>query len=384
MTQNNVKFRRTIFRLSLASLCLASSVQAWAQDATADSSLKLSGYVSLVGGKVLGGTIYAGPTQIVGVNCPCYVADWSNAGVYGKDFSFTPESRVGVQVKYDFNRQASVVVQVVSRGTDPTPSIQWAYGSYKLNQNWEVQLGRKRIPLYYYSDFQDIGVSYPWVTPPPELYGWEVTNYNGASLRYSASLGDSNVNASVFTGKENLSDSRYEKLYFPSGKTQVSWKQLIGGDVEVSNGPLTLRAVYAQSTARVINSASAYDDSAAVKAFGLAANVDFDKWFVLAEFTELTRNFTADAYKVSAPAMTVGAGLRLGKWTPFVNYARYTESTTDASKYQAQSYRRASLTVRYDLDANSAMKTQWDRNVDVTQNFGGSTSALRVSYDRVF
>ena len=54
------------------------------------------------------------------------------------------------------------------------------------------QVGRKRIPLYYYSDFQDIGLSYPWVSPPPELYGWEVTNYNGGSLRYNDSFGDTN------------------------------------------------------------------------------------------------------------------------------------------------------------------------------------------------
>ncbi|GAB3355292.1 hypothetical protein GCM10027395_05950 [Giesbergeria sinuosa] len=360
---------------------------ALAQETNSESKLKLSGYVSIVGGKTISGTLdsnYSGPTNIKDTDCPCYVADWSNAGVYGDQFTLRPESRIGIQGKYSLNDKAGLTVQLVSRGTRATPDLAWAFASYKLNENFELYLGRKRIPLYYYSDFQDIGVAYPWVSPPPELYGWEATNYNGASLRYNRSMGDTSLTASVFAGQEKVRSSRYQKLYYPVDRTKVQWNNIIGGDVEVNHGPLTLRAVLMGADARTTNrnEANFVDSEAALRAYGLAANLDFDRWFVLSEFTQLTRKYAE--YKVTAPAVTIGAGMRLGKWTPFINYARFKESTTDLDQYAPGTYHRTSMTLRYDLSSSSAVKAQVDRNIDETNNFGGHSTVFRISYDRVF
>lgn len=375
-------------------LLLGAALSASAQEATTspspntESKLKLSGYVSLVGGKVTNGSLdagYTGPNTIKDVQCPCYVADWSNAGVYGDEFTLRPESRIGVQGKYTLNEQAGLTVQLVSRGTRATPDVAWAFGSYKLNQNFELYLGRKRIPLYYYSDFQDIGVAYPWVSPPPELYGWEATNYNGASLRYNRNVGEATLTASVFAGQETVRSSRYQKLYYPAGKTQVRWKDIIGGDIEVNHGPLTLRAVMMGAKASAYNNDPASADvngQATMRAYGLAANLDMDEWFVLSEFTQLTRKL--DGYKVTAPALTVGAGMRFGKWTPFINYARFRERTTDSQAYTVGNYHRSSVSLRYDLSSSSTVKAQVDRNTDDSNVFGGHSTVLRISYDRVF
>lgn len=377
------KLRKAVLlTLSCSTLMAALSVQA--QEAQSD--FKLSGFLSIVGGKVTQGsfdTNYSGPTQINGSTCPCYLADWGNAGIYTKSFSLKPESRVGVQLTYKPNTSTSFVGQLVSRGTDGTPNLQWAYGGYKLNANWEVQVGRKRIPLYYYSDFQDIGLSYPWIATPPELYGWEVTNYNGASMRYNGALGEFNLNASLFVGAETAKDPLYQKLFY-SQKSEVSWKNLRGGDIELSRDALTLRAVFLQANVRSQVFDLDIDDPAKLQAYGLAANLDFDDWFVLSELTQLSREFTQAHYKVTAPAMTIGVGKRLGAWTGFLNYARYTEKSSDEDIYKPQKYARTSFTVRYDLDSTSAVKAQIDRNKDSSNNFGGNATVLRLSYDRVF
>lgn len=349
-----------------------------------ESKLKLSGFLSIVGGSISGHNeaAYEGPAAIDGKVCPCYIADWGNAGIYTGTFSLKPESRAGIQAKYTFNPQLNVVTQLVIRGSDAKPRVQWAYGSYSPSKKLEFQLGRKRIPLYFYSDFQDIGASYPWVGVPPELYGWEATNYNGASMRYKTGLGDSNVSMSLFMGSETVNDSLYNRLYYDS-QTRVTWKKLVGGDVELSHGPLTLRAVYMQTTVRSTNPTEELDDTARLKAYGVAANVDLEKWFVLAEATQLTRDFEA-GYRVTAPAVTIGAGYHFGDWTPFINYARYTERTDHLEIYAPQSYRRASITLRYDIDARSAVKAQVDRQKDVTRNFGGDSTIMRIAYDRLF
>lgn len=366
---------------------LLASIPVQAEEAAADSKFKLSGYVSIVGGKTINGTLdadYSGPLSIRNTQCPCYVADWSNAGIYGDQFTLRPESRIGLQGKYTLNDQAGFTVQLVSRGTKVAPDLAWAFASYKLDQNFEVYLGRKRIPLYYYSDFQDIGVAYPWVSPPPELYGWEATNYNGASLRYNRSIGDTSLTASVFAGQEKINNSKYQSIYYPVGRTQVRWNDIVGGDVEVNHGPLTLRAVLMGANVSTVNKnqANPVDSQATLRAYGLAANLDMDKWFVLSEFTQLSRKYSD--YKVTDPALTVGAGIRFGKWTPFINYARFKERTNNSDLYQVGNYHRRSGSVRYDLSSGSSIKTQIDRNVDDSNVLGGHSTVLRISYDRVF
>ncbi len=137
----------------------------------AEPGIKASGFLSVVGGRAYGRNTgsYEGPEFIDGRPCPCYIADYSNAGIYTESFSLAPESRAGLQLKYTVNPQLAAVVQVVVRGSDRNPRVQWAYASYSPSRQFEVQLGRKRIPLYFYSDFQNVGMAYPWVSPPPEV-----------------------------------------------------------------------------------------------------------------------------------------------------------------------------------------------------------------------
>jgi len=367
-----------------AGVVAAASGPALAQEPAADSALKLTGFMSVVGGRVLGsnlGADYTGSPTIAGQQCPCYVADWHNAGVYDHSFALDQESRAGIQAKYTVSRDLNLVAQIVIRATDFKPSVQWAYAAYAVDRNWEVQFGRKRIPLYFYSDFQDVGAAYPWVSTPPELYGWEAANYNGASVRYKNAIGDTNVTASMFAGGETVQDSKYYKL-LSTGATKIRWRNLVGGDVELSNGPLTVRGVYMQANINSANPAIGLDDHAHLKAYGIAANLDFDSWFVLSELTQQTRDF--DGYRITTPAATVGAGYRFGAWTPFVNVAKYTERTSDSAAYQPISWTRSALTLRYDLDARSSFKAQVDHHKDRTRNFGDTVNVVRLAYDRLF
>ncbi|MFZ6753054.1 hypothetical protein ACO0KY_06715 [Undibacterium sp. Dicai25W] len=385
MTSVKIPLRYKFFASLLGVLSFSVS-NAYADDADKTSNLKVSGFLSIVGGRTFSGELpanYAGSPVINGTSCPCYTADWSNAGVYNNSFSLQQESRAGIQASYALTKDFIVTGQVVVRGTDSTPNVQWAYASYKLNNEWEIQVGRKRIPLYFYSDFQDIGVSYPWVSPPPELYGWEVTNYNGASIRYRTSVGDNNLAFTAFGGREKANDSLYEKLNY-TGRTDVTWSNILGADAQLERGPLTVRGVYVQADVHVVNALNALDSSAKLEAYGVAANLDLDDWFILSELTQLKRTFTNAGYTVTAPAYTIGAGYRYGSWTPFINYASYKEKSSDLTQYQPQSYKRTSATLRYDIDAKSAVKVQLDKNQDVTNNYGGNVNVFRISYDRLF
>ncbi len=70
-------------------------------------------------------------------------------------------------------------------------------------------------------------MAYPWVNTPPELYGWEVTNYNGIRLRNRSNFGDVFVNSSIFVGSERVKDGRF-MLAYGQKNTDVAWNPLVG------------------------------------------------------------------------------------------------------------------------------------------------------------
>lgn len=361
---------------------LAHSLPAAAADG---DGLKLSGFTSLVAGRVVSGQLPAADSEtgvLAGHPCPCYITDWANAGIYGDHWSMAPDSHVGLQARYAINSQWNAVAQVVVRGADTQAHLEWAYLTYAPSRNWEFSLGRKRIPLYFYSDFQDIGSAIPWVSAPDELYGWEATNYNGASARYRTQVGETSVNASVFAGREHVHDSAYDRIVYGTGGTDVIWSGLVGADLELIRGPLTVRGVYVRTRTAAINPGLELDDHGRMHAYGIAANLDFDNWFVLSEVARQVRD--TDGLRVASPAYTLGAGYRWGKWTPFINYARYKEQSSDRDLWDPSTYGRGSVTLRYDTDSQGSFKIQYDLHKDLTHNYGGDANVVRVSYDRLF
>jgi hypothetical protein len=347
-------------------------------------STRFSGFLSIDGGEVLSGSFHGPMPNNPAYSCPCYLADWTSTGMYSTGFSFKPETRAGVQADIKFNDQFSFTAQVTDRADDTSPQLQWAFLTYDFMPNWELTVGRKRIPLYYYSNFQDVGIAYPWVTPPPELYGWEVTNYNGVSLRYNVKVLGFRTTSSVFTGTETVLDDRY----YLSGSTDninASWKNIWGADTEWTKDWLTMRLVYLLANASTDDITIGARSEARVHSYGIAINADFDDWFVLSEFTADDRSYNTNYY-VNAPALSVGAGYRFGAWTPFLNYGWYYENTNGLDQYPTPArYKRTSLTLRYDLNPTTAFKLQWDNYEEAAiSNLTGNSKVLRIAFDKTF
>ena len=82
--------------------------------------------------------------------------------------------------------------------------------------------------------------------------------------------------------------------------------------------------------------------------------------------------------------VSVGAGVRIGQWTPFINLAQYREITTDPS-YATQNYRRGSLTLRYDFSSTYSLKVQLDKYSEFHgTSFASDSTVLRLAFDMVF
>jgi hypothetical protein len=370
---------------SLARLLALSALALHACFAQAQGSLRLSGFASLVVGKVLGGD---SDTLSPTASCPCFIADWGHGGVYGPRWQAKQESKLGAQAVYTLTPALSATAQVVGRGVDGIKAdLEWAFVSWKAAPGWELQVGRKRLPLYFYSDFQDVGYAYPWVRVPPDVYGWDIVNYDGANLSYATELGGWTLRANAYAGSSRSKDNLYTRFYY-ADRQDVAWKAMRGADIEFANDWLTLRANYHRSRASQLDYSSGTametidPSSSGHDAYGLAANAELGNWLIRTEAGVFDRS----KYLYKARFHLVGAGYRIGKFTPMLTVSGYREIYPDpADAALAQKFATTSLTLRYEVTASMALKFQYDALRDSSiDRYNGSSRVVAVSLDTVF
>lgn len=381
---------------------------AWAQN-TSGVEFVGSGFLTVGVGKMLGGT----KGNVSDYDCPCFNADYAQAGVYENKsgLQWKPDTKLGVQGSAFFdNRRFGVTTQLVARGArDGEINLEWLYGSYKVNDKVTVQFGRKRLPMFYYSDTQDIGVALPWAHLPPQLYGWEAVNYNGANVMFQDAIGDWTATLNLMAGSETFKDSGYWKVYTGRrSQTDVRWKNIVGGDLTLQKDWLEVRFVHLQSkTQTKIVKKGTWDPATQTydgaldddwwpqpafkqRIYGMAVNVDYDNWLVRSELIRIDR----PGQSFRDFASIVGVGYRWGKWQPIITHSRYWgEAVRDrfgnpADSSALEGHYTVALTLRYDLTTSSAIKLQYDRQNDQSgrnwsPNYGNSR-LLTATYDMVF
>lgn len=385
--------------------CLALA-PAWAQSGV---EFVGSGFLTVGVGKMLGGT----KGNVSDYDCPCFNADYAQAGVYENKsgLQWRPDTKLGVQGSAFFdNRRFGVTTQLVSRGArDGNVNFEWLYGSYKVNDKVTVQFGRKRLPMFYYSDTQDIGVALPWAHLPPQLYGWEAVNYNGANVMFQDAIGDWTATLNLMAGSETFKDSGYWKVYTGRrSQTDVRWKNIVGGDLTLQKDWLEVRFVHLQSkTQTKIVKKGTWDPTTQTydgaldddwwpqpafkqRIYGMAVNVDYGNWLVRSELIRIDR--PGQGFRDFASI--VGVGYRWGKWQPMITHSRYWgEAVRDrfgnpADSSALEGHYTVALSLRYDLTTSSAIKLQYDRQNDQSgrnwsPNYGNSR-LLTATYDMVF
>lgn len=353
---------------------------------------KGSGFLTLAAGTILNGSATQNAS---GYNCPCFISDYAQAGIYEKGgLKWQPDSKLGLQGSATFNDRFSLTGQVVMRGADGGQfDFEWFYGNIKFNDNLTLQVGRKRLPLFYYSESQDVGLSFPWVHLPPQLYGWEIVNYNGANLLYKDQWGDWSSGMNFFTGNETVNGSDYWKIYY--GKDSISnsrWSNIIGADLSLSKDWFEARLLHIQSSMHnaLPPPPLEFVDNNLQKIYGISFNADYRQWVARSEFLYINRQ----GYYGGDHSQLYALGYHFGKLMPMLTFNGYQQSNA-ADQTQAEAHSTTSLLLRYDLTTSSAVKVQYDhwQNNAQPEYFSvnpntvvpnGTVNLLSASYDRVF
>ena len=369
-------------RITAAAVLVCASAGAQAFDD------KWSGFGSLVAGQTFGACTEGELASAFNDNCTRYIADWSHAGIYDDKASIRPESRVGLQWTGNFTDSLSATAQGVARlGPGQKADLEWAYLTDKISSSWTVQVGRKRLPLYYYSDFQDVGYAYSMIRPSPDVYGWDVVNYDGANVDYSTDIGDWSLRATGYAGGEDSRKNKYS-LVFSDQAQELKWKDIVGSSLELSNDWLTLRASYTQSGFQQIDPATGAPQQLASgaytghqKFYGVAANVDWQDWQVRSELAATNRH--DQGYKATFGYVDVGR--RIGQFMPTVGYSVYREQSTVGADYVPEYNRTVSAALRYEVTKSSDLKLQFDHDLDHSAVIvTGDAKVVSIAYDFVF
>jgi hypothetical protein len=359
-----------------------------------------SGFMTLAAGSTLnGGT----PQPNSGFKCPCFISDFAQAGVYQAGrVQWQPDSKLGLQGTATFNPNFSITSQAVLRGAAGGQlDFEWLYGNLKINDQLTLQLGRKRLPLLYFSESQDVGLTYPWIHLAPQIYGWEIVNYNGANLLYRTQWGDWSSSMNLFGGNETVNNSGYWQMYNGRNtRTDSRWSNIAGADLTLNKDWFETRLVYIQSDIQNTNPFSATPSAFGTKTpqsiYGISFNVEKEHWIARSELMYINRkaSYGEDFSQVFA------LGYRIGQFLPMVTYNNYRQAqrldvAAGLNPNQSEAHSTTSLLVRYDLTNSSALKLQYDhwKNKAQAQFFianpytavpMGTADLISASYDMVF
>lgn len=197
-----------------------------ASAAADDDGLKINGFASLVGGKTFNSD----------GNTNRFQADVPNAGSYDDKLNFKPDSIMGLQFSKQLTKEISITTQLTAAGqTDFDAEIGWAYLKYEFSPTQYLLAGQQRLPLFFYSDYIDVGYAYHWIRPPTEATGAIMNNFTGVLFSQSTRLGNWDTTASVYAGAADEDLAQF-------GPTSAD--DIYGLVLASSNDWLQLRATY--------------------------------------------------------------------------------------------------------------------------------------------
>ena len=330
------------------------------------AEIKLNGF-----GSVAIGTVIEGEE---------FLADFPKTGIYDTDLSLDPDTSLGLQLSSYFTDDFSLIAQVAVHGaSDYDPALEWLYLNYYLTPELSVQAGRKRLPLYYYSDYFDVGYAYYWIRPPPDVYTWQINNYNGVSLLYETALGQWDTSVNVYYGSEESEDNELLGLLF-GASVDETWKNMIGIVGTMSNNWLEVRLTHMQGLIdRKISGVSVIND-VEQQFLGMSVNLTFDSLLILSEFN----NYRQPDNDVEYNAYLLSFGYQIGELTPHITRSGFKQEINKLGN--DEQHNTTSVGLRWDVVDNIAVKVQYDNVKDegVIVPIKGDSKSVSFAVDFVF
>ena len=348
----------------------------------------------------------------------------SYGGYSEEDLTFN-KNLLGLQISGKVADKLTATAQLISRSGDAyTVNAEWAYLTYQASSNTKIRVGRLRTPFYMYSDSLDVGYTYPWITPPREVYSLPFNNLDGVDVYTTFAMGSFDTAVQAYFG------SFEDELDFSGVAAATKTRNQMGLTASLGKDWWTIRGAYHQADLTIdVSQAPLTSDltmggfAGLLGSFGFAANgdkllleedkttfielglnIDTGRFVAAVEHTELDPTDSLLAKSVRDYAM---GGVRVGDWLIHLTVARakdeasHPESgipagvalpvvgSTDfligtlqaVAQSQVEERKVVTLGTRWDVTSGTALKFQLDR---VDNETGGDQSVLSVALQTVF
>jgi hypothetical protein len=371
-------------------ISIASLVILLASPTMAD--VKFSGFGSIVAGQTLN------DNEIL-------TADFYDVGLYKNTLTFKAESVLGLQITADIAPDLKATGQVVAKGTDEfKPDLDWYYLTYKASDDLTLMAGRRSLPMYYYSEFSEVGYAYPWIRPPSNLYWWQVTQFNGIHASYDFSTVDYSNSITVFYGNEYSTNNK-EMLYYaklgsrqlnnlPIVNVEENWTDIIGFNINIIGDIFDARLVYFRNDRERIDTNTAGDKAVRASAsgfshefFGIGGNVNIDNLTIIYDANYVKYD---DTVGTVFPTYLISAVYNVDQYQPYVTYSKADHWQTESvNEKNYEEHYIASVGLRYNLSSKASAKLQYDHFEEEGDNptgwdYHGNSRTVTAAVDFIF
>lgn len=170
--------------------------------------------------------------------------DFSQSKAATSDWGWATDSRLGLQLDADFNREWHAAVQWVARnhaGNFLEQNLEWAFIRWRPQDNLDVRVGRLGADAFLLSDYRNVGYAYPWMRPPHEHYSPLLPyHFDGSDIAWRLGLGEGYLTVKGYAGY-NLTQIK------ATGAPVVDLEMFaFGGNLLYETGDWRARLGYAQ------------------------------------------------------------------------------------------------------------------------------------------
>lgn len=219
----------------------------------------------------------------------------------------------------------------------------WIFANYRPTESLSIKVGKQKLPLWLISEYLDVGLLYPWIRPPLEVYTLgPLSNFFGGSINYSYNLGEFVLIGETFVGQTsfNLKDRNLE---YTKGKTE----SIFGANLTLSHPGLKIRASVVRAPRSYhdnyfMNNTNTYDNGDTTRPvrnsysqtyittktlndftfWTLGTNVNINDTFIYSEYAHLEES-AKDFFDGTYDSFYFTLGHMFKKISPVLTYAFY-------------------------------------------------------------
>ncbi|CAK2166806.1 Sulfate ABC transporter permease [Vibrio crassostreae] len=224
------------------------------------------------------------------------------------------DTTFGVQLDYFYNSfKASVQVVKPPQYDWSDPQLEWAYVGYEFN-DFDVSIGRLRLPLFLASEYYYVGQAYMTARPPTEVYNsvLGITAFNGIKVSWTHDVSDeATLLLSPFFGIKDNNEVDFNS----TTELEFETNRMFGANLQLSGEDYRWNLSFLDSnfdqTVKIKNVGSLpKQDNQHIQLWSLGAEYEFGQAILASEGQ--TSDFSSSIY--------ASLGYRLDLFTPYVVY----------------------------------------------------------------